>query len=246
MKIWRTGAPSLDMISPDIYFPNFMEWCGRYVRDKNPLFIPEMAPSMRASANAVYAIAQHRAIGCGPFAIETVSEEKAKLIESCYGAMSGMSPLILEAQQTGQMIGLSPQIGFDWVIEPKPQRGRIGDVVFDAQFARPEREGAAGTTTLPTLGSGRWDAPLGTPLGAAMIIQLTHEEFVILGMGVTLTFAPANGNGKVGIDRVQEGYYSDGNWEGGRWLNGDQTHQGRHVRFDENRWSIQRVWLYRY
>ena len=46
------------MICPDIYFPNFIEWAGRYLRNGNPLFIPEMAPSARAPGNAVYAIAQ--------------------------------------------------------------------------------------------------------------------------------------------------------------------------------------------
>jgi hypothetical protein len=37
-----------------------------------------------------------------------------------------------------------------------------------------------------------------------------------------------------------------GAWEGGRWLNGDQTHQGRHVNFPRGTWSQQRVKIYRY
>ena len=101
-------------------------------------------------------------------------------------------------------------------------------------------------TTLPTLGSGRWEAPPGTPLGSAMILQLAPDEFAIVGMGVTITFAPADGKGKVGIDRVQEGRFADGAWVGGRWLNGDETHQGRHVHLYDGRWTVQRVTLYRY
>ena len=128
MEVWRAGAPSLDMICPDIYFPNFMEWCGRYVRNGNPLFIPEMAPSTRASGNAVYAAAQYGAIGFGPFSIENVSDEKARLITSCYGVLSGMSDLILKAQQNGTIIGLSPQVDFDWTIDEQPQRGELGGV----------------------------------------------------------------------------------------------------------------------
>jgi hypothetical protein len=31
-----------------------------------------------------------------------------------------------------------------------------------------------------------------------------------------------------------------------RWLNGDETHQGRHVRLEPGRFSIQRVRLYLY
>jgi beta-galactosidase GanA len=250
LEVWRAGAPSLDMLCPDIYFPNFMEWCSRYVRNGNPLFIPEMAASMRATGNAVYAAARFGAIGFGPFSIENVSEEKERLIANCYEVMSGMRDLILKAQQEGMILGLSPQIAFDWTTDEQPQRGELGGIILEARFDHPSTGGGGGATqatTLPTLGAGRWDAPPGTPLGAAMIVQLSAEEFAILGMGVTITFAPADGQGKVGIDQVQEGHYAkDAAWIGGQWLNGDETHQGRHVRFSDQRWSLQRVKLYRY
>jgi len=130
MEVWRAGAPSLDMICPDIYFPNFMEWCERYVRNNHPLFIPEMAPSTRASGNAVYAAARYRAIGFAPFAIENVSDEKARLITSCYGVLSRMSDLILKAQRNETIVGMSPQIAFDWTLGDEPQRGELGGVIF--------------------------------------------------------------------------------------------------------------------
>jgi beta-galactosidase GanA len=247
LEVWREGAPSLDMTCPDIYFPNFMEWCQRYMRNDNPLFIPEMAPSTRAAGNAAYAAAQYGAIGFGPFSIENVSDEKARLIAGCYGLMSGMSDLILKAQRNGTIIGLSPQVAFDWKIDEQPQRGELGGVIFEAQFDRPPVEGETQVTTLPTFGPGRWETPPGTPLGSVMILQLSAEDFAVVGMGVTLTFTPADGKGKVGIDRVQEGRFAkDGTWVGGRWLNGDETHQGRHVRLHDGRWSVQRVTLYQY
>ena len=133
MEVWRAGAPSLDMICPDIYFPNFMEWCEKYVRNNNPLFIPELAPSTRASGNTVYAFAKYGAIGVGPFSIESVSDEKARLITSCYEVLSGMSDLVLEAQQNETVIGLSPQVAFDWKTDDQPQRGELGGVVFEAR-----------------------------------------------------------------------------------------------------------------
>ncbi len=247
LEVWRAGAPSLDMICPDIYFPNFMEWCGRYVRGGNPLFIPEMALSARAPANAVYAIAQFGAIGCGPFSIENANEEKARSITNCYEMLEGMSSLVLKSQQNGTIIGLSPQVAIDWKTDDQPQRGELAGVRFEARFDQPPTVGGTATTTLPTLGAGRWDAPAETPRGSVMLLQLAADEFVILGMGVTITFAPADEKGKVGIDRVQEGHYAkDGTWVGGRWLNGDETHQGRHVHFNEGRWTVQRVTLYRY
>jgi beta-galactosidase GanA len=247
LEVWRAGAPSVDMICPDIYFPNFMDWCDRYVRNGNPLFIPEMAASMRASGNALYAASRFGAMGFGPFSIENLEDEKERLITNCYGMLSGMSDLVLKSQQDGAIIGLSPQIGFDWSIDDRLQRGELGGVIFEAIFDRPSIQGGTQATTLPTLGSGRWDAPPGTPRGTAMILQTSPEEFVIAGMGVTLTFSPADGHGKVGIDQVQEGRFAkDGTWVGGRWLNGDETHQGRHVQFADGQWTVQRVRLYRY
>jgi beta-galactosidase GanA len=247
MEVWRAGAPSLDMICPDIYFPNFMEWCGRYTRKDNPLFIPEMAASMRASGNAVYAAARFGAIGFGPFSIENVHDEKERLITNCYEILSEMSELILTSQQNQTVIGLAPQVAFDWMIDEKPQRGELGGVVFEARFDRPPTAGAVQPTTLPTLGPGLWESPPGTPLGSAMILQLAPDEFVIVAMGATITFAPADGKGKVGIERAQEGRFAkSGTWLGGRYLNGDETHQGRHVRFDDGQWTVQRLTLYRY
>ena len=246
MKVWRAGAPSLDMICPDIYFPNFMEWCERYVRSNNPLFIPEMAPSTRASGNTVYAAAQFGAIGFGPFSIENVSDEKAHLITSCYEVLSGMSDLILKAQQDGTVIGLSPQVAFDWTIDDRPQRGELGGVIFEARFDRTPVADETRITTLPTFGPGRWEVPPGVPLGSAMILQLAPEEYAVAGLGVTITFAPADGKGNVGIDRVQDGRFADGTWVSGRWLNGDETHQGRHIHLDDGRWTVQRITLYRY
>ncbi len=247
LEVWRAGAPALDMICPDIYFPNYMEWCGRYVRNGNPLFIPEMAASARSPANALYAAAEFGAIGFGPFSIENVSPERERQIANCYSLLAGLSDIILNCQQNKKVIGLSPQIAFDWTIDGRPQRGELGGIIFQALFDKPQTDGDTRTTTLPTLGAGRWDAPPGTPLGAVMILQLAEDEFAIAGMGATITFAPADGKGKVGIEHVQEGRYEkDGTWVGARWLNGDETHQGRHVHLEDGTWTVQRVKLYKY
>jgi beta-galactosidase GanA len=247
MELWQLGAPSLEMICPDIYFPNFIEWSSRYVRSGNPLFIPEMAPTMRAAANALYAIAQLGAIGIGPFSIENVNEEKERDIAGCFAVMASMSSLIVKAQQDGTIIGLSPQVEFDWAVQDKPERQALAGILFDAKFAKPDGAGSLELSTLPTLGNGRWEAPPGCPRGAAMILQLAADEFAIAGNGVTVTFAPADGVGHVGIESVQEGRYeASTKWIGGRWLNGDETHQGRHVQLHDGAWTVQRVKLYRY
>src|ERR1044072_3527567 len=72
IDIWRAGAPQIDFLSPDIYFPNFAEWCRKYQQSGNPLFIPEAAPNALSGVNALYAIGQHDAMGFCPFSIESV------------------------------------------------------------------------------------------------------------------------------------------------------------------------------
>lgn len=247
LELWRVAAPSIDMLSPDIYFPSFAEWAERYVRSGNPLFIPEMAPSTRMAGNALYAVAQLKAIGYGPFAIEDLASPKRELISQLNQTLAGMSSIILDAQAHNQIVGISLPTTFDWQFYTKPQTAALGDYAFTAQIDLPTGTAATTQTTeLPTLGSGRWDAPAGTPDGAVMIIHLDGDDYVLVGRGVTITFAPADGKGHIGLDQVQEGSYHDGHWIGGRWLNGDQTHQGRHVRFEASSWGVQRVRLYRY
>ena len=67
IDIWRAAAPTLDFISPDIYFPNFTEWADRYVRSGNPLFIPEALRSPEASVNNLYAFGACNGFGFAPF-----------------------------------------------------------------------------------------------------------------------------------------------------------------------------------
>lgn len=263
LEVWRTAAPSVDMLCPDIYFPNFMEWIAKYDRAGNPVFIPEMAPSLRGPGNAVYALAAHNAIGFAPFALESVDADKERRFENCLGRLSGFTDLILRAQREGRIVGLAPEVSFEWRVASESVTETLGGIAFTARFDRPGG-GHSGETELPTLGSHNWDAPPGTPLGSAMIIQLDDEEFLVFGMGVKITFAPApeTSNGteggtvsrtttgaheRVGIDWVREGTFdAHGDWQPARWLNGDQTHQGRHIHLYDGWWTMQRIKLYRY
>jgi hypothetical protein len=81
----------------------------------------------------------------------------------------------------------------------------------------------------------------------AIVIQLGRDEFLFGGIGVTVTFAaPTPGDPVIGILNCAEGRYEDGEWKHIRWLNGDQTHQGRHLRLEPGRFTLQRIKLYRY
>ena len=68
------------------------------------------------------------------------------------------------------------------------------------------------------------------------------------GQGITVTFKGADdGPPLVGIDVAEEGVFDEkGKWFAGRRLNGDQTHQGRHIRLPPGQFQIQQVRFYRY
>src|SRR5208283_1713200 len=55
VDVWRAGAPRLDILAPDAY-DNFAEYCARYTRSGNPLFIPEALNGAVGAARVLYAI----------------------------------------------------------------------------------------------------------------------------------------------------------------------------------------------
>jgi len=71
---------------------------------------------------------------------------------------------------------------------------------------------------------------------------------VVAGQGLIVTMKPVgSGPPLAGIDSAWEGTFdAQGRWTPGRLLNGDQTHQGRHLRLEPGKFQIQRVRLYRY
>ncbi|MET0649160.1 MAG: DUF5597 domain-containing protein [Pyrinomonadaceae bacterium] len=228
LDVWRAGAPQIDFLSPDIYFPNFIEWARKYQRSGNPLFIPEVGLGPQNSVQALYAFGQHDAIGFSPFSIESAEGPTAALLTASYDLVTQLTPLIVEQQGKGTMAGLLIEGS-----EPQrvPQQVRLGGYILNVTYERP-----------PSAQTAQALEPAG-----GLVVATGPDEFIIAGTGLVVTFdADATGAPLVGILSAQEGRYVNGQWTPGRWLNGDQTHQGRHIRLLSGRFDIQRVKLYRY
>ncbi|ACZ31679.1 glycoside hydrolase family 35 [Xylanimonas cellulosilytica DSM 15894] len=238
--IWRAGAPALDFIAPDIYFPNFAHWADAYVESGNPLFVPEALRSVDAAANALYAYGKHGAIGFSPFGIESVEGNEAAMLTGAYDVVAQLTPLIAEHAGDGSMTGLLPPAED----MRAPHRVRLDDVVLEATYEKaPAPALADGVINETGQAHGTEKLP-----AAAIVIRTGPDELVVAGIGVTLTFHDhVHGRDVVGILSCEEGRYdADGAWQRLRRLNGDQTHQGRHVRLEPGRFTVQRVRLYRY
>lgn len=234
IDIWKAGAPALDMLSPDIYFPSFGAWAERYHLPENPLFIPETngAGSPRTGANAFYAFGALQAIGYSPFSIESIDQKPDTVISQAYSVLEQLAPVILAQQGRHRIFGFKARVLYDGTVLDLPVTAKIGDYLFTATFLD------------------RWvdKARQDVAAHAAIVIQTGPEDYLIAGSGVTFTFKCADAAAPLaGIDRDEEGELdASGVFRPGRLLNGDQTNQGRYVRLEPDHYQIQRVRLYRY
>jgi beta-galactosidase GanA len=101
MDIYKAAAPSIDIICPDIYLPNYKEIYAMYDRADNPLLVPE---SSLDPARAFYAFAEHDAICFSPFGIEDAAGDV--LYSKSYEVLNELMPIITKYQGTGKMRGI--------------------------------------------------------------------------------------------------------------------------------------------
>jgi beta-galactosidase GanA len=224
--IWKAGAPAIDFLSPDIYFKSFAEWSVRFDRPGNPLFIPE-AGNSQGMANAFYAFGQLNAMGYSPFSIESLDHPENNQVSQAYHVLKQLTPAILAHQGKGTMAGA--------LLDSADQKAEIqlGDYVFTVrhEYSWPYASHAPGDV----------------PRYGCLIIMTSPNEYIIAGKGVVITFQTRSNDGSiVGIGTMDEGRFVDGKWTPGLRMNGDQSHQGRHMNLNGNTFSIQKVQLYRY
>jgi regulator of sigma D len=248
--IWRAGAPSIDILSPDIYLPDFPSILKLYSRNNSPVFIPESAAGINGAANAVYAFGEMNAIGYSPFGIEehgyvggggVVSDADAlqddHALSFTYKQLASLSGLILKHQASGTIRGA-------WLREADPAVPETSFVMGNYKV-KVELRKTRNSTALP-------------PVGYALLMMESPNEFLVMGHEVDVNFSPADGMGITAPAKVQEGSIVDGKWMAERWLNGDeiqlrydllqaakdgQSGQGLRFRTDA---KLQKVWLFNY
>ena len=264
IDFWLEGAPSIDLLAPDIYDTGFKSWCAQYAMPLRPqdgrkvnnrLFIPESRCCENSGVRALYAFGEHQALGFSPFAIDQASPKETETVTKAYSLLRQVSNI----KQTLNTWGL--------LFDQEDKERIINDkgVVMTCRHY----------FTLP------WD-PRATdgstwPEGGAMIIQLGKYDYLLAGSGVVVDFktpteklqeekkqlgedgfAEAGGStspkadkhfhGKrLGLLSVDEVCISDdGTMQYLRRHNGDQTHQGRHARISVGEWKLLHIRLYEY
>ncbi len=212
--IWRAAAPSIDILCPDIYLPDFPTILAMYSRAGNPVFIPESHAGLGGAANAAFAIGRMGAIGYSPFGLEPKMGEEANIpFCSFYKKAASAADIILDAQAKGTITaswlkGSNPEVHQEQIVMGNYK------MVFDI-ISSGRRNGGAPQLTGGTV------AP--DAVGYAIVIQESENSFLVLGSNVRVSFLPADGKGFVGLAKTVEGEFVDGEWVSGRWLNGDQV-----------------------
>ncbi len=236
--IWKAAAPAIDVLAPDLYFPNFVEWANKYARPGSPYFIPETGRVNAAemAANAFYAYASLNAMGFSPYAPEFLSPDEAATLGDAYHVIEQLSPLLLANQGTGKLVGIRAPAAFDGTVDLSPQQVSFDPYTFDIHFKQ-----------LPGISVGAKDEAELPGAHGGLIVRLGADEFVVAGTGMILTFASKDpANPIAGIESIQEGHYESGAWKPGRTINGDDSNQGRELRLPAGKFGVFRVRLYRY
>ncbi|WP_321475945.1 DUF5597 domain-containing protein [uncultured Paludibaculum sp.] len=229
MDVYRAAAPSLDLIAPDIYVPDFKGTCALYTRSGNPLFIPEARDQV---GNLFWAMGHHAAWAWAPFGIEDLQTEGQ--VAQAYKVLSEMLPQLAEWQAAGKVRGLlvadgespAPVSLGGYKISISGGRGRGA-----AALAAPGGNGAQATGQTPAP-----ELPGAVSLGSralssdtrpfAIVINTAPDEFLFIGANGDPSFAvDSPGPGRVAISAKDEGRYEKGRWVPGRRINGDEVYQ---------------------
>ena len=255
IDLWHCGAPQLLCLAPDIYDTGFKSWAAQYALPNNRLFIPESRCCENSGARALYAFGEHRALGFSPFAIDQASPGETENITKAYALLRQISSyslkswgLLFDQQDKGRIITddntvITCRHYYTLPWDPRATDGSVW----------PE-----GGAVLIKLGNNDYLlAGTGIVVVFASTYEKAHEQqqvlgedgFVAVGTQSDIKHQPStsfNGSRKgiVSVDEVN--IDKNGKMQYLRRLNGDQDHQGRHVRIACGDWKILHVRLYDY
>jgi beta-galactosidase GanA len=235
MDVWKAAAPSIDILAPDFYNPDFKHWCDLYTRAGDPLFIPEIRFENGVDAKAFFAFGNYNCLSFSPFSIESTEHPETEPIGKAYSVLQQITPILARYQPQGNVDGFLLS------------KDSSSSVVTLGNY----RLAVKHDYTLGWSADAKNDA---WPLAGCIVISVAPDEFYVAGTGVVITFEPTTIGKRAGFLSVDEGRFEnvdltdaqEQKWIAGRRMNGDQDHQGRHVRIPVNEYSIQHVKMYTY
>ena len=214
--LWRTLAPSIDMIGPDIYADDsafYRSILNAYDRPDNPLWIPETGRNDEFAKFLFYAIGRG-AVGFSPFGVDQagwniLGDAPWTAHARNFALIGPMDREIAELEFEGKVKTAVEEPGAE------TQELDFGDWQATVAFGFPQHDGRRAPGTK--------DAH-----GEALVARLGPDEFLVTGVDVSVVFHQP---GKLPwiqsqIVTAEEGWYEQGAWKPLRLLNGDETDRG--------------------
>lgn len=211
--IWRAGAPSLDMLCPDIYLPDFPGILNMYTRSGNPGFVPESRFRINGAANAAYAIGQNGAIG---YTYTREPKDYDEPTADLFKIIREANDVIVDHRAKGTIHAI-------WLPKDGEQDLTLGS--YTLKFSMKGFWAGDNPFKKKSAAEPEQDGPVlqGGAEGYAIVMEEGDGDYTIIGSGPTMIIVDASGKKLTGLGEVREGRYEAGRWVPLRWLNGDQT-----------------------
>lgn len=223
LDVYKLAAPNIDLLAPDIYMREYDKYTtvlDRYSRPDNALFVAETGNDT-PFARYFFAALGQQAIGWSPFGIDFTRYSNWPLGAKRMDAET-LAPFALNYQLVKPAARLIAKQSFAGKVRGTAERA--GEP--EQHLRLNARWNAVVTYGVPQF----WYAgpPKGNPqpIGAALIVELGPDEFLVTGYHSRVTIYPAGKDVRMIYDRVEEGTYQNGEWKFLRVWNGDQTDYG--------------------
>jgi len=198
LDIWKAGAPHLDLIAPDIYYPKYYDSAAVYTRPDNPLFVPEVNPLPFFGALAFMTFCEFNGICFSPFGIDGAVEGDAVSpnfaeFEDTYRVLAPLLPMIARYQYTGKLHSVIQGVsrGENWALDIHLGGDKVAALVEFTMMFNPER--------------GR---------GGGLILELAPDDYVVAGRGFKINFRELEGP----LRDSQLLSVEEGTFEGEKWV----------------------------
>lgn len=226
LPIWKTVAPSLDLIGPDLYLPLEKTYVGlldRYARPDNALFVPETSNAAWA-ARFFWSALGRGAIGWSPFGMDATNYSNYPL-----GART-LDGAAIEAFAAPYR--LFKPIAGDWAAiasthptwgSSKIKSGEDGTTMGRWKIAVTYGQNNFDVPTWPGMEPPPWAKD---PVGGGVVAQLGPDEFLVAGQYSRFRISPVDPAANGQILSAEEGTFVNGKWRQSRRWNGDQISYG--------------------
>jgi hypothetical protein len=214
LDIWKAGAPSIDILAPDLYGADFKVQVNNFHRADNPLFIPETSTT---EGPASWAFAEEDAICFSPFGIDS----RGSVMEKEYALLNQLMPVIVQYQGSGKMFGIYKHRG-DSTTGREFMLNK--DIKVSVTYSRGFMRTPSATASATAPGTNNPMAQQNQePASYGIFIQTGENEFIVAGYNLSVSASSVNPKKEVWLKDAWEGSYENGTWKPKVLHNGDEA-----------------------